>query len=449
MKRGELPALARLCKEGGAYTVTTVFPSVTGPAYAPFLMGRFPGPIGLPGLRWFDRRRTRCTFPDFSRSYTGPQMLALDGDLDPGAPTVFERCRTSLGALCMIQRGLARRDRVGALSLRSALRAARTHFRGDVAGWLDIDREIAAEVSARVRRDRPEFVFTALTGIDKTSHAAGHDAPLVLDAMRIVDGLVAELRHDAERRGEWERTHLWIGSDHGHSPVRHHEDLAAYVASLGHRVMAHPWVYTLAPDVAVMVSGNSMSHLYLEPSRQTRPFWPTLRARWEPLAEALLARQSVDLMLLPHSTTLTEIRTRGRGSAFVESHDGLYSYRPADGDPLGIGGALDRLPARAALEATTHTDYPDALVQIARLTASERSSEMVLSAARDWDFRRRWEPIPHLSSHGALHREHMLVPLLLSRPPHRTPLRTTDVMPSALAALGYEVPRGLDGESFW
>ena len=48
---GSLPALAQLRDEGGGklHTVTSCFPSVTGPAYAPFLMGRFPGPIGLPG----------------------------------------------------------------------------------------------------------------------------------------------------------------------------------------------------------------------------------------------------------------------------------------------------------------------------------------------------------------------------------------------------------------
>jgi arylsulfatase A-like enzyme len=73
---------------------------------------------------------------------------------------------------------------------------------------------------------------------------------------------------------------------------------------------------------------------------------------------------------------------------------------------------------------------------------------MILSASRDWDFRARFEPIPHVSSHGALHRDHMTVPLLLDRPAAHRPRRTTDVMPSALAALGLDVPAGLDGESF-
>ncbi|MEO5568664.1 MAG: hypothetical protein ABIR92_09235, partial [Gemmatimonadaceae bacterium] len=60
----------------------------------------------------------------------------------------------------------------------------------------------------------------------------------------------------------------------------------------------------------------------------------------------------------------------------------------------------------------------------------------------------KYEPIPHVSSHGALHREHMFVPLLTSRPYAGTPRRTTDVMPSALEILGHPIPSGLDGVSF-
>ena len=101
-----------------------------------------------------------------------------------------------------------------------------------------------------------------------------------------------------------------------------------------------------------------------------------------------------------------------------------------------------------AYDATAETDYPDGVVQIAHLVTAPRSGEIVLSAARDWDFRARYEPIPHVSSHGALHREHMLVPLLVYRPTTRSPRRTVDVMPSALEALGKTIPLGLDGVSF-
>jgi hypothetical protein len=445
---GALPALARLRDEGGLYPATTCFPSVTGPAYAPFLMGRFPGSVGLPGLRWFDRDRTTCSFPDYTRSYVGYQMRDLDGDLSTEAPTIFERAGSSIGALNVIGRGLPVSNRVGALTFRSAVRAARTHFRGDPAAWLDVDREISRQVIDRIARERPEYVFAALTGVDKASHAQGHDSALVLEALRIVDDTAAELRALFERRGTWESTHLWVSSDHGHSPVLHHENLAGLVASYGHRVVAHPWIFKTRPDVAVMVSGNAMAHLYLELGRRERPFWRALRERWEPLAASLLERPSVDLLMLPLSPQRIEVRARDRGTAVIEVSHGRFSYFQNCGDPLGIGDDLLDLGTDEAYDATIDTDYPDSVVQIGRLALASRSGEIILSAARNWDFRDRYEPIPHVSSHGALHREHMMVPLLLNQPAAVVPRRTTDTMASALAALDLAEPVELDGASF-
>ena len=447
---GSLPALARLRAEGSLHTVTSVFPSVTGPAYAPFLMGRYPGPVGLVGLRWFDRARTVAAWPHWSRSYVGAEMRHVDRDLDAQAPTLFERAPSSVGALNVIGRGLAKANRL-ARGARFVVRAARTHFSGNVQGWLAVDRDVADEVAERIGRERPAVAFCALTGIDKTSHAGGHEGPLVTEAMRIVDGMAARLRADAERDGRWRDTHLWIVSDHGHSPVHAHEDLEALVRAWGWRTLAHPWAFRArGKDVAVMVSGNAMAHLYLELGERARPWWPALGFRWNPLVERLLERPSVDVALLPHAPDRCEVRAR-RGSAMVERErapDGWrYSYRPRTGDPLGLG-ALERLTEREAYDATIASDYPDALVQIAALAGSPRTGEIILSAARDWDFRAKYEPIPHVSSHGALHREHMLVPLLTNHPVARMPRRTVDVMPSALEALGLDVPAGLDGESW-
>ncbi len=396
-------------------SITSAFPSVTGPAYAPFIMGRYPGSVGLPGLRWFDRSRKVARLPGHSRSYVGPEMRYVDSDLDSASPTIFELAKPSIGALSVICRGLERRERIGQ-SLGFAARAAVTHFRGNVKGWLAIDRSVGEEVARRLRTDQTRFAFVALTGIDKTSHAAGHGAPIVGEAMSIVDRTVAEIRHDAEKDGRWDRMHLWIGSDHGHSPVRQHEDLAGLISEWGYDSLAHPWAYKRSADVAVMVSGNAMAHLYLDLDRRDRPWWPSLGDRWAELAENVIRRDSVDLLILPTGEASCEIRSRSRGSATLAWTSTRYSYCPETGDPLGVGEQIE-LDGGEAYDATIETDYPDALVQIARLTESPRSGDMILSAARDWDYRARWEPIPHVSSHGALHREHMLVPLLLNRPP--------------------------------
>src|SRR5690606_8720554 len=145
------------------------------------------------------------------------------------------------------------------------------------------------------------------------------------------------------------------------------------------------------------VSGNAMAHLYLELDRRQRPWWPGLATRWEPLVAALLGRPSVDLLLLPLDADRCEVRAAGRGSAVVERHgrgsDCRYSYRPQDGDPLGLGGALAGLDSDAVHDACAATDYPDAIVQIAHLAGSPRSGEIIVSAARDWDLRSRFEPI--------------------------------------------------------
>lgn len=195
-----------------------------------------------------------------------------------------------------------------------------------------------------------------------------------------------------------------------------------------------------------MVSGNAMAHLYVDLACRERPWWGRLAARWNPLVEALLARESVDLVLLPHAATACEIRSR-LGSAMVEHRHGRFSYLPETADPLGVGELLG-LDAGETWEATIASDYPDAVAQIARLAGSPRVGDIILSGARQWDFRARYEPIPHVSSHGALHREHMMVPLIANRAPAHRPRRTADLFVSALAALEVPVPDGVDGRSF-
>ena len=444
---GELPALAALREEGSLSTITSAFPSVTGPANAPFLMGRYPGSVGLPGLRWYDRSQRIGRMSAHSRSYVGSQMRLVDRDIDPASPTMFELAKPSFGALSVISRGLKRRDRIGR-GLAFIARASATHFRGDVRGWLAIDRKVGEEAAHRLRTSRARYAFVALTGIDKTSHAEGQDAPIVADALRIVDDTVAQMRADAERDGRWRNMHIWVGSDHGHSTVRQHEDLAALLTDWGYTTLAHPFVFRASADVAVMVSGNAMTHLYVELEKKSRPFWPSLSDRWSELARRLLGQASVDLMILPTSASSCEIHGAHRGAATLTWNEWRYSYIPTTGDPLGLGEQKSLSDAEA-YDATLSSDYPDVFVQIAHLVASARSGDIILSAARDWDYRARYEPIPHVSSHGALHREHMLVPLLLSAVPRTSPRRTVDVMPSALGALGISPPKTLDGVSFF
>jgi arylsulfatase A-like enzyme len=446
MDRGELPALAAMRAEGYCGVATTVWPSVTGVAYVPMLMGRFPGGVGLPGLRWFDRERRVGRWLGHTRSYVGVDGFALDADLDPAAPTMFELTERRLGALSVIRRGLPGAARLDG-GLRFALRVARSHFFGTAMDWMDIDRDIGRRLVDAIQRNSPEFVFAAFTGIDKNSHATAHDAPAVTASMQVVDGAIAAIRAAAERAGHWDRTQLWVVSDHGHSPVHTHDDLAVALAQEGWRVLAHPWVWSKGADVGVMVSGNAMAHLYLDVPRRERPRWSVLATRYQPLVDALLQRPSVDLVIRALEPGVVEVLARDRGAARIEHVGATYAYRPVSGDPLGLG-EVNWCDAWEAHAATFDSAYPDAIVQIAQLVAAPRSGDVLLSAARGFDFRARYEPHPHRSTHGALLREHMLVPLLTNHPLAQVPRRTVDLMPSALAALGRALPPSLDGRPF-
>ena len=430
---GALPAMARLRDEGGLHELTSVFPTVTGPAYTPFLMGKHPGSVGMPGLRWYDRSREDCAGPGHSRSYVGIDMRMVDEDLDPDSTTIFELVPNSLAAMSVITRGL-HPSRCFTRGPAFAARTAWTHFRGDVDGWLEIDRHVSRQLVRKIRELSPDFVFAAFTGVDKVSHARGHASSGVTDALRIVDETAANIRLELERSGTWDATHLWIVSDHGHTPINAHEDLVGVLAQLGHRPMAHPWVFTRNARTAVMVSGNAMAHLYVDLESRRRRWWPSLASEWSGLVTSLLGRDSIDLILLPFGETRCEIRSRAGGAAMLEWSADSYTYRPATGDPLGIGEQVG-IRADESHALTLGGEYPDALVQIALLAKSARSGDIILSAARDWDLRAGFEPIPHVSSHGALHRDHMLVPLLSNKAFASQPLRTVDLMPIALEAL--------------
>jgi hypothetical protein len=174
-----------------------------------------------------------------------------------------------------------------------------------------------------------------------------------------------------------------------------------------------------------MVSGNSMAHVYLGLDARTRRCWPALRQTWEARLESLWTHPAVDLVATMLNPATVEVR-RGNVRAEIAVQATGLSYRPVNGDPLGLG-PFEELCETAAHERTTGSDYPDSVVQLARLVLASRSGDVVISASPGWDLRSRYEPIDHVSSHGALHAAHMLVPLSVNRRLTETPRSTPDL----------------------
>jgi hypothetical protein len=446
LRRGNVPALARLREEGGHHVITTSFPSVTGVAYVPLLTGRFPGAVGVPGLRWYDRTRRLSRWLGSSRSYVGLQVRAIDRDLAAEVPTAWELAPgASLGLFGMLARGLPRRDRIDR-GPGVAIRGIHAHVTGDVAGWQRLESRLADRFAARVRRERPRLAVAALASGDKAAHAQGADGAGAARALQLVDELVGRLRHEAEQDGRWTSTHLWVVSDHGHSAISGHYELANAVRSAGFRVRAHPWTLPDRAEVAVMVSGNGMAHVYLDLGHTQRRQWPVIEPRWGSALAVVLDHPAVDLVARVLGPDVVEVVRRGHGRARISRRGDRYDHQPLDGDPLAVGAVLGAC-AEELHERTAASAYPDSVVQLASLVLARRAGDLVISASRDWDLRAACEPIDHVSSHGALHAAHMRVPFLASHRPRGVPRRTTDLFASLVEVLGVKAG-SLDGDSF-
>lgn len=448
---GRLPAMAELRARGGLYEVSSSFPSVTGPAYAPFVMGRHPAHVGMPGLRWYDRARSLGWSPAQARSYSGVDIWHVDGDLDRSQPTLYDLVHPSLAGLMMIARG-ATHGRVGR-GIGWSIRAAYAHFRGDLHGWRRVEQAAVNVFMRQFAHTRPRISMLGILSPDKLSHAHGCESQVVRDSIHDVDSAIARAQAIAAADGWSKLLRIWVIGDHGHAPVHRHDDLHGWLSSQGHRVLAHPKLGVRNADVALMVGGNAMAHVYLNPSDRARVWWPTHAPRWERLLEGLVLRESSDLVAVALAPNVVRVHHAQHGVATITrthaGHDAEWSYEAHDGDPLRIGGSHSSLNAAAAWEACVSSPYPDAIVQLSSLLPTARGGDIVISAAPDWDLRSRYEPTMHVSTHGALLRDQMMVPLILDVPPSRMPQRTTDLVPSALELLGVDAgEHRFDGRSF-
>jgi hypothetical protein len=351
----EVPALAALADEGGHHVLTTVFPSVTGVAYVPMLTGVHPAQAGVPGLRWYDRSRRLPAIIGHSRSYVGTQVRSINGDLSSTIATAFERAGgAALGMEAMVTRGLPPQRQLDR-GFMYAARVSHAHVTGDVERWLALEEELAETLIRRIRQEKPRFVFAAFTSGDKAAHRGGEHAAGVLRSLKHVDHVVQSIRLDAERTGRWNTTRLMVVSDHGHSAVHSHLDLAAEFRAGGTKVRSHPWTLPDRSRAAVMVSGNSMAHVYLGLDDRARQHWTVLRPRWRAETEWLWTHPAIDLLAAQTPANTVAVWKQGQHGEISRTGRG-FSYRHVDGDPLGME-TFEDLCDEAVHERTRATDY--------------------------------------------------------------------------------------------
>jgi Type I phosphodiesterase / nucleotide pyrophosphatase len=440
---GDLPNLARLLIEpGGMVRGTTVFPSTTGVAYIPFLFGRYPGPAGVPGIRWLDRAvvtgglRAQWTG---ARSYCSTQAGWLNTDIHDG-PSIFDLCPESLAICTPIDRGLQQGRAL--IPFRRAVLGPIAHYAGT---WQWLDNAVRdAWIATATRRDW-RFQFVVFPGLDGNTHLHDPWHASVLEGYRVVDRALGRFNAMVERHRP--RPHYIAAADHGATVIREHGDIALQLEDWGIRTIRHPFhVWRRNAGAAVMVSGNASAQVYLGPrSGRIRPLDSDTLPR--DLLERIVELPAVRLAAIRDADGGVRVVSKNGETRIRENGDGI-SCEPLHGDAIGLG-EFGPAPDRAVLCASRATDLPDSPRQLLQLFQTGRAGDIALAAREGSDFRGRWEIPEHRSGHGSLIAEHMEVPILSSVPiPDSTVIRTVDLMPTMLELLGVEPPDGIDGQPF-
>ena len=446
LDEGELPNIEReILKNGTFRTASSCFPTTTGPAYLPMIYGGFPGTLDVPGIRWFDKaefRRNR--FGKFAvRTYIGPQARHFNDDVKTGYPSLHELFDRPFNIFSMLTKGVPEQNDLGKKG--KSWMYFRAHY---FFVHQPVDDEAHKRMMAGLDLD-PEFFFVVFPCIDWNAHHFQPEHEETIKSYKFLDFSVGQVVEKLKKLGRWDDTLFIITSDHGLTATHTHLDLADFLGEQGLKTIDHPNIFKLKPDAAVMISGNSFGSIHvLKNNNEILKGDDVKSALGSEAFEALLARPEVDFLAWRGDQSDFRVASKNGQARIV--HNGGLTYQPVTGDPFGIG-SLDRpLDNRQALEATFHSNYPDALVQIEQLFRSHRAGDLVVSAAPGYDLRDFWEIPEHHGSHGSLHREHILVPFLYNQQGwDDRPARTADIFNTILKWMGKEVREASDGQALF
>ena len=395
-------------------TAVSCFPSTTGPAYFPFLAGCTPGRANVPGIRWFDRTRpTPSDFPHRGlRSYVGPDARRLATDTQ--ATTLFARHAWPVSSPIpkdLPKRGELSRDLVWATA----------HF---THRWDRADRRTSWKLGRALRKDR-EIVFAVFPSVDELGHTFGIASEKPHRALEEID------RQLSAKLGDFEGE-LVLSADHGLTDTHTHLDLRGIVEAREGTTIAFPVITKRFPQAVVCESGNGMANVYLrgEEGWAERP----APDRCRDLAAHLLEIDGIDSVALraeaPHTA---ELWTReGVGVAGFDE-DGLFQRGAA------LSTTFEGASPSEALDRSAGDRNPDTAFALCSLFASERTGDLLVSAAPGFDLRTKSEWPEHHASHGGIHRDHTVVPVLASTPLPSRPLRTLDLFALTLELAGIEL----------
>lgn len=450
LQAGRLPNIKEyLVGPGSFHHGVTSFPSTTGPAYMPFLTGCHPGTCNVPGIRWFDKEiySTRPWSHQKFRSYVGFESYLMNKDMRSELKTLFQLIPRSFNIFSSINRGVSFEN-----NKTRFFRIWHWYYGHLTDHWSLVDKTAHRKLVKSLDQN-PEFIFAVFPGIDEYSHIGDVFSEATFAAYEEIDRTIGDLVSALKRKNFLDETIIVIVSDHGLSATQAHLGINQFLEKRGVKTFYYPVIFKWGFAAANMVSGNGMAHLYFPHSplgqKPQRRDWrgchyeETFSTRHKELLDELAGEAALDLLITRRKEGGVHVR-RGplRGELFWE--EDKIRYEKISGDPLGYGDGPSLLTPEEWLGATLNTDHPDAPTQLLQIIKSPRTGDVILSATQGFDLRERHEVPEHKGTHGSLHRDHMLIPII-SNVPLTGPLRSVDVFPSICRLLGRSWSHAIDG----
>lgn len=459
LENGDLPNIKKHVVDPGSLNkAISAFPSITGPAFIPFFMGLYPGTANIPGLRWLSKSNFQLPHR-FKRpgicSYIGLSGLHFETDLPPDSPTLFDffspvsNIYNPLTRGCPPSKNLTRRIKPFVYTY--------AHFSHR---WR-FAHQIGARHLHKAVEAGDKFVMCLFPEVDTFSHLTHTQSPQVLQTYRAIDTEVGKLADILQKANTLEETLILITSDHGMTDTHTHIDIPRHLDDSGWRCLHYPKIWRQGAVSASMVSGNGMTHLYFKNNSAERGWGE--RTPFEKLHQmgvigSLIELEGLGLVAGQSETGDIIIQSRngqGRISRHFQDTDHRnpqsvatpfkcpdamrFSYQFTGTDPLGYEVHYKNLSTREALRETYESPYPDAIVQLSQIFTSERTGDLVLSAAGGYDLRARYEIPEHHATHGALIAEHLYIPLATNYPIAEACIRSVDVFPTVLSLCGHNI----------
>ncbi|PIR16374.1 MAG: hypothetical protein COV46_08565 [Deltaproteobacteria bacterium CG11_big_fil_rev_8_21_14_0_20_49_13] len=450
--QGQLPNINKeLLAEGSIRRAVTVFPSTTGPAHIPYLTGCLPATCNVPGIRWFDKKLYHnfghgsvLSFGSHGRyrSYVGVETFRINSDMRNDIYNVFEILPRSYSIFNSINRGVGKRN------LTKIMRMWYWYYGHLTDRWKFVDG-CGFKKAMKVAKKDIDFLFAVLPGIDEYSHMNHPKHGSTIEQYKFFDNCVGELIGQLKADNKWDDTLFFIVSDHGLSATHTHFCVNTFLEDRGIKTFYFPLIYRKDCAAASMVSGNGMTHIYFrkEEGWSGHATIEDINSMYPGLLKELLAEPAVDVIAMRDRENNIVVWTK-RGRAKVKMEGDRISYFVKEQDPFGYPFDAARTTlhsSREMLSSTIDSDYPDAPYQLAHIFTSPRCGDLVVSATPGYDLRVKYENPEHRSSHGSLHKEHMIVPVISNIKLPDVPMRTVDIFPTYLKLMGYEAPENIDG----